>query len=150
MLDAILAWFHFMAIIALASTIFAEAFFYQRALAVATLQRLQRVDIAYGIIAGIVVITGALRVIYSPKTPAFYLHDVIFWTKMALFLTVGLVSIAPTMHFIRLGRVTPVEGIVAVEQRTYATMRRLLVLEVVLLLFIPLCATLMAHGYGYR
>jgi uncharacterized membrane protein len=32
----------------------------------------------------------------------------------------------------------------------YTMIRRLLTLEVVLLLFIPLCATLMAHGYGYR
>ena len=31
-----------------------------------------------------------------------------------------------------------------------ATMRRLLTLEIVLLLLIPLCASLMAHGYGYR
>ena len=64
--------------------------------------------------------------IYSPKTPAFYLHDEIFWIKMTLFLAVGLVSIAPTMHFIRLSRATPDAGVVIIEERTYATIRRLL------------------------
>ena len=52
MLDAILAWIHFMLIFALSGTLFAEFFFYQRSLTTTTLQRLQRVDAAFGILAG--------------------------------------------------------------------------------------------------
>ena len=150
MLDAILAWIHYIFIFVLVGTLFAEFFFYQRTLRVAALQRLQRVDLLYGIIAACVVASGIARVMYSPKTPAFYLHDTIFWTKMALFVTLGLISIAPTMHLIRLGRQAPADGAVQIPPQSYATIRRLLTLEIVLLLFIPLCATLMAHGYGYR
>jgi putative membrane protein len=148
--DSIAAWVHFMCIFAMVGTLFAEAFFYQPTLAVATLKRLQRVDIAFGILAGTVVASGIARIYISPKTPAFYMHDTIFWTKMALFVTLGLISIAPTMHLIRLGRQAPADGAVQIPPQSYATIRRLLTLEIVLLLFIPLCATLMAHGYGYR
>lgn len=150
MLDAILAWIHYIFIFVLVGTLFAEFFFYQRTLRVAALQRLQRVDLLYGIIAACVVASGIARVMYSPKTPAFYLHDTIFWTKMVLFVTVGLVSIIPTMHFLRLSRLEPVDGTITAPEAAYATMRKILTLEIVLLLFIPLCATLMAHGYGYR
>jgi len=149
-LDAVLAWIHFMFIFALVSTVFAEAFFYQRTLALATLKRLQRVDIAFGILAGAVVLSGIARVMYSPKTPGFYLHDSIFWTKMALFGALGIASIVPTMHFIRLGKREPTGDTVAVDEKTYTTVRGVLTLELVLLLLIPLCASLMAHGYGYR
>jgi putative membrane protein len=148
--DSIAAWVHFVFIFALVGTLFAEAFFYQPTLAIATLKRLQRVDIAFGILAGAVIISGIARIFISPKTPAFYMHDTIFWTKMALFLTLGLISMAPTMHYLRLGRQTPVDGTVTIPAENYTTIRRLLTLEIVLLLFIPLCATLMAHGYGYR
>jgi putative membrane protein len=150
MLDVILAWIHFMFIFGLVGTLFAEFFFYQRTLRVEALQRLQRVDLAYGVIAAGVIASGVARVIYSPKTAAFYMHDTIFWTKMTLFLTVGLVSIIPTRHFLRLSLIEPVDGAITAPEATYVTMRRILAVEVVLLLFIPLCATLMAHGYGYR
>ena len=149
MLDAILAWIHFMFIFALSGTVFAEAFFYQQTLAVATLQRLQRTDIAFGILAAFVLVSGILRVVYSPKTPSFYVHDTIFWTKIALFAALGIASIAPTMHYLALNKATPVDGAIAVPESTYKTIRALLTLEIVLLLLIPLCASLMAHGYGY-
>ena len=150
MLDAILAWIHFMLIFALSGTLFAEFFFYQRSLTTTTLQRLQRVDAAFGILAGLVIVSGILRVIYSPKTAAYFLHDSFFRTKMVLFVTVGLVSILPTRHYLSLRNVPVAGGIVTVPEDSYAATRRWLTLEVVLLLFIPLCASLMAHGYGYH
>jgi putative membrane protein len=150
MLDAILAWIHFMLIFALSGTLFAEFFFYQRSLTATTLLRLQRVDAAFGILAGLVIVSGILRVIYSPKTPAYFLHDSFFWTKMVLYVTVGLISIAPTRHYLSLRSAPVVGGIVTIPENGYAATRRWLTLEVVLLLFIPLCASLMAHGYGYH
>ena len=150
MVDTILAWIHFVFIFGLVGTLFAEFFFYQRTLRVEALIRLQRVDMLFGILAGAVIASGVLRVMYSPKTATFYVHDWIFWAKMALFVAVGLLSIVPTLHYLRLGRGTAKDTTVTVPERDYATIRRVLALEVVLLMFIPLCASLMAHGYGYR
>ena len=150
MLDAGLAWVHFVAIFAFTGCLFAEVFFYARTLPAATLARISRIDIGYGILTVAVIASGIAHVAYSPKTPAFYLHDTIFWTKIALFLTLGLFSIPPTLHFIRL-RAAEADAASNVEiaARTYRTVRACMVCEVVLLLCIPLCAALMARGYGF-
>jgi putative membrane protein len=150
MLDALLAWAHFVSIFAFISCLLAEVFFYARTLSEQTLKRLARVDIAYGILVVAVVGTGIARVVFSPKTSAFYLHDGIFWTKMALFLAIGLLSIPPTIHFIRLrDAATDVKGTIEIAAGTYRTVRACMVCEVALMFFVPLCASLMAHGYGH-
>jgi putative membrane protein len=150
MLDAIIAWLHFLAIFGFAACLFAEAAFYARSLPAQTLRRLSRIDIAYGILALAVIVTGVAHVIFSPKTPAFYLHDAIFWTKIGLFLTVGLLSIAPTVHLLRLRDASAQYSLpVEIDARTYRTMRLCMTSELVLLAFIPLCAAFMARGYGY-
>ena len=150
MLDAVLAWLHFIAIFAFSACLFAEAFFYAPTLPAATLARLGRIDTAYGLLTIVVIASGIARLLYSPKTPGFYMHDVIFWTKMGLFVVVGLISIAPTIHFLRLRKATPrADGSIDIEPATYRTMRACLVAEISVFLFIPLCASLMAHGFGY-
>jgi putative membrane protein len=150
MLDAVLAWVHFVAIFAFSGCLFAECFFYARILPASTLERLGRIDLAYGLLTIVVIASGVAHAIYSPKTFAFYMHDAIFWAKMGLFVVVGLLSIAPTMHLITLrgaqmGDASPV----TIADRTYRVMRACLITEVGLLLCIPLCAALMARGFGY-
>jgi len=147
LLDALLAWLHFGLIFTLAGCLFAEVFFYREVLAGPTFARLRSVDRAYGIVAGLVIVSGILRLIYSPKTAAYFLHNPIFWTKMALFAAVALLSIPPTIHFLRLGATALADGTIRIERRAYAQTRALLALEVTLLMLIPLCAALMARGF---
>jgi putative membrane protein len=150
MLDATLAWLHFLAIFGFTACLFAEAAFYARSLPPQTLRRLSSIDAAYGILALAVIVTGVAHLIFSPKTPAFYLHDAIFWTKIGLFLAVGLISIVPTVHLLRLRGASAQYSLpVEIEDRTYRSMRLCLTCELVLLAFIPLCAAFMARGYGY-
>jgi putative membrane protein len=105
------------------------------------------VDAAYGILAGAVVFSGIARMVYSPKTAAYFLHNPIFWTKMSLFVAVALLSIPPTIHYVRIRSTAQPDGTVRVERRAYVNMRALLVVQVVLFAFIPLCAALMARGF---
>jgi putative membrane protein len=150
MLDAVLAWVHFVAIFAFTGCLFAEVLFYAQRLPAVTLARIARIDIAYGILTVAVVVSGIAHVMYSPKTPAFYVHDVLFWTKIGLFLTLGLFSIPPTVHFIRLRRAgSDAAGSLDIDAGTYRTVRACLVCEVILLLCIPLCAAFIARGYGF-
>lgn len=71
LVDALLAWIHFVFIFRLCGCLFAEALFYRSAFARATLDRLRTVDAAYGILAGAVVASGVARVIFSPKGAVF-------------------------------------------------------------------------------
>ncbi len=147
LLDAMLAWLHFGLIFTLAGCLFAELFFYREVLAGPTFARLQTVDRAYGIVAGLVIASGILRVIYSPKTASYFLHNPIFWTKMSLFAAVALLSIPPTIHFLRAAGTAQPDGTIRIEPRAYSTTRTLLALEVALFMLIPLCAALMARGF---
>lgn len=147
--DALLAWTHFVLVFGLCGCLLAEALFYRAELGREVLARLRSVDLAYGILAGVVVLSGIASVLYSPKGAAFYLHNPIFWTKMGLFGLVALLSIPPTLHFLALGRTAAApDGTVRVARRTYAAMRAYLIAELALLLLIPCCAAFMARGFG--
>lgn len=63
--------------------------------------RLVRLDGRYGLVAGLVVAVGVCRVIWGGKGWAFYEANPFFWGKVGLFLILGLVSIGPTLLFIR-------------------------------------------------
>jgi putative membrane protein len=63
--------------------------------------RLTKVDAGYGLVAGLAVVIGVCRVIWGGKGWAFYEANPFFWGKMGLFVVLGLVSIGPTLLFIR-------------------------------------------------
>ncbi|TJV70286.1 MAG: DUF2214 family protein, partial [Mesorhizobium sp.] len=52
-----------------------------------------------GIIAMLIIVVGIGRVIYGLKGWEFYVYNWVFWAKMAAFVTVGLLSIIPTVRF---------------------------------------------------
>jgi putative membrane protein len=145
--DSLLAWAHFLTIFALVGVLVAELVLYRSRMDLARLGQLARIDSAYGIIAGLVIVTGLGRVFLGIKGPAFYAHSPIFWTKMALFVTIALLSIPPTIHYLRLKGTASPDGVVAIPNAAYGRMRALLMAEAVLLGCIPLLATLLTHGY---
>ena len=99
--DALLAYAHFLAILFLTAVLCAELAVYRQELAAPIARRLQRIDLFFGIAAIVVIVTGVARVVFGLKGADFYLHNPIFWIKMGLFLLVGLLSIAPTVHYLR-------------------------------------------------
>jgi putative membrane protein len=145
--DALLAYAHFLAILFLTAVLCAELAVYRQELAAPIARRLQKIDLFFGIAALVVIVTGVARVAFGLKGADFYLHNPIFWTKMGLFLLVGLLSIAPTVHYLR-WNATLSAGADAIreEPRTFGRIRSLLVAEIVVLAFIPLCAALMSRG----
>jgi uncharacterized membrane protein len=55
-----------------------------------------------------------------------------------------------TLALIRIRLTAPnAAGLIEVAERSHRLVRACMICEVVLLLFIPLCAALMARGYGY-
>ncbi|MGB8908745.1 MAG: DUF2214 family protein [Candidatus Cybelea sp.] len=144
--DALLHYAHFLCIFTLAALLTGELLLFRRSLPAAMLRQLQLVDRFYGITAGLVIITGVALVLYGLKGPAFYLHNAIFWTKMALFVTVALLSIPPTVAYLRWNSRKSVDGTVTLEDGEFGRVRGLLWAQVAVFAFIPLCAALMANG----
>lgn len=111
-------------------------------------RRIQLSDKCFGVFAAVVLLVGSLRVIYFEKGKAFYLSNPFFHAKLGLFILVGLLSIYPTVRFIKWNArmkqgLAPLVS--AVEYRRIMFMLRA---ELALLLGMALCASLLARGVG--
>jgi len=107
------------------------------------LRRLAIVDAIFGASAGVLLVVGMLRVSYFEKGTAYYFHSIPFLLKLTLFIVVGLLSIYPTVQFIRwrkAGSVAP---------GTLRLARRIVHWELAGIVVIVLCAALMARGIGF-
>jgi len=62
---------------------------------------------------------------------------------------VGLISILPTIRFIRWSKHLAADASAVLSQREIAGTARFIYIELLLLALIPLCASLMARGVGY-
>jgi len=111
------------------------------------LVRLARLDAVYGACAGLLVAVGALRVAFGVKGARYYLANPWFWAKMAAFVAVGALSVAPTMHFVRWRRAAHADAAFEPSARTVARAARLVTTELLLIVVVLACAAAMAR-YG--
>ena len=107
-------------------------------------RRIQRVDIAYGISAGLLLVVGLLRVFIFEKGVNFYIHSPFFWVKMAAFAFVGILSIDPTIRFIRWNKTLNENRAPEISADEYKRTRLLLHLELIGIVIILIAAPMMA------
>jgi putative membrane protein len=146
--SAIFAFLHFAAVFGIVATLFLEWQTMSRAPTLAEARRIQVSDRWFGVFAAVVLVVGALRVFYFEKGKTFYFASPFFNAKLMLFLVVGLLSIYPTIRFIKWGAQTRQGLPPAVSADEYRWIMLLLRAELVLLLGVALCASLMARGVG--
>lgn len=144
--DALLHFAHFVCIFLLTSLLAGEAFLLRKSLPRNRVAQLQLIDRWYGIVAGLVIVTGILLVFFGEKGASYYAHNAIFWTKMVVFVMIALISIVPTVAYLRWNQRLSADGSIALEDNEYGRLRGLLWLQIGLLAFLPLCAALMADG----
>ncbi|MBI2261189.1 MAG: DUF2214 family protein [Caulobacterales bacterium] len=99
MTDLILAILHHVAVFALVATLAMEGVML-RAPSV-DVGRLARLDARFGMTAMLVIVIGVSRVVWGGKGWAFYAENPFFWGKIACFVAIGLLSIGPTVMFLR-------------------------------------------------
>jgi putative membrane protein len=110
--------------------------------------RLARVDIWYGVLAGVIILVGFSRAIFAAKGWAYYSVNLFFWAKLGVFAVVGLLSILPTIEFIRWRKALSGNLAFSPEPHRIRNVRRVLVAEAILFALIPAFAAAMARGYG--
>ena len=146
--DWLLASFHHLAVFSLAAILSAEVFLTGGTIDDRTALRLARVDAWFGIMAAIALAAGLLRVFFGAKGYEYYLVNIFFWAKMALFVGIGLISVAPTYMYIVWRRQVRADPSFRPPKDEIAQLRRALYVEAGLFALIPLCAAAMARGYG--
>ena len=145
---ALMAFLHHVLAFTLTACLVYEFIAYRRNMGLDEIRRIQRVDLAYGISAGLLLVIGLLRVFLFEKGVNFYANNPFFWVKMTAFLLVGLLSIDPTIRYIRWNRTLRQNELPEISEPEYRRTRLLLWLEVVGIAVILLAAPLMARGIG--
>ncbi|HXN15436.1 MAG TPA: DUF2214 family protein, partial [Usitatibacter sp.] len=80
--------------------------------------------------------------------PDFYLSSWPIYVKVGLFLAIGILSVSPTLTFIRWRRALDRDAAWQVSEAERARIRRIVMIEVHLAALIPLFAVIMARGLG--
>jgi putative membrane protein len=145
---ALIAFGHFLAFFALTAALVLELALIAESVSVETARRIQRADRVAGLSAVLVLVFGLLRVFYFEKGSAYYFSNTWFLVKLGLFIAAALISVYPTLQFLRWRReldqgIAPTLGSAAAR-----SLKRAIHWELVMIAGILLCASLMAKGFG--
>jgi putative membrane protein len=145
--NSLMASLHHLSAFTLTACLVYEFVAFRKLLTVDEVRRIQRVDLWYGVSAGVLLVVGLLRVFYFEKGASFYSANPMFWIKMALFTVVGLLSVYPTIRYIRWGALN--EGaMLEVPEEEHKRIRLMLNLEIIGLVLILFAAPAMARAIG--
>ena len=148
-MTAAIAFFHHVAFVVIMLILSAEMLTLKQPLTLTSARKIQIYDAIYGASAILILMIGGLRVMYFEKGADYYLHSAPFIAKMILFIIVGLISIHPTVTFIKWGKSLK-QGIVpTLTDAQNRKLRMIIHVELTLLVLIILSAAMMAKGVGY-
>lgn len=144
--EIFLRYIHFISIFVIVATLTAEHLLLKKQMTRSEISRIARIDALYGIAAVSLLAAGLTLWLGSYGKPAIYYNkNWIFHLKIGLFAAVGLLSVYPTIFFIKRRKGNPDE-IVNIPVKIHWLIR----IELILVAIIPLLAGLMARGAGYN
>lgn len=145
-LEIVFRYLHFISIFVMVSSIVGEHLLLKPRMTRSEILRMSVLDAVYGISALLIVAFGLTLWFGGIGKPAeIYSKNWVFHLKITLFVVVALLSIYPTIFFLKNRKGENMNELVDIPKNITWLIR----LELILLVFIPLCATLMARGVGY-
>ena len=142
--EIILRYIHFISIFVIVGTLVSEHLLLKKEMTPTELNRLSRIDAVYGLAAVTLLGVGLTLWLGGFGKPSiYYTQNWIFILKISLFAGIGLLSVYPTIFFIKKRR--SVEQSIKIPSSIFWMLR----IELLLLFIIPLLAGLMARGVGF-
>jgi putative membrane protein len=143
-IEILLRYLHFISIFAIVGALVSEHLLLKKSLSRSEVGRLAKIDGVYGL-AVLILLAVGMTLWLGPygKPTEFYSNNPLFHTKLTLFIIIGILSIYPTVFFIKNKNGDQEENI-AVPNIIFWMVR----LELLLLFVIPFLAGLMAKGIG--
>ena len=148
MAQAIAAYLHYLSIFVLFALLSVEHIQFKLPLDLSRVRSLMITDIAYGVCASLVLLSGAARVLWFGKGLDYYLHNSLFHAKVGVFLLIALLSITPTLTFVRMRKSLHNGQVPQISAARGKWVINCIRAELLLLLSMPLLAVFMARGYG--
>jgi len=137
-------YLHFISVFAIVGAILAEQFLISKTMTRREINRISIADGIYGVGAILVLFAGIMLWFYVGKGAAFYTKNWIFHTKLTLFILLGILSIFPTIFFMKHRKGN--DSATLIDVPTYVIV--LLRIELAIIIIMPLLATLMSIGIG--
>lgn len=147
-LDVLLAALHHICVFGLFVILTVEMVLVRPGISAEAVMRVVRVDLFYGILAGLALVAGGLRVVYGAKGADFYTQNPVFWVKLGLFILIALLSLPPTRNYIRWRKALRNNPNATPDTASIQATRKLLHIEIVLIFLLPILAAMMARGIG--
>ena len=141
----IVAWLHYIGIMLLLASLLGEHLLLKQELTVSEARTIQTLDIVYGASATTVLVTGIMRM-FLEKGAAYYNHHIAFHILFGIFVIAALISIYPTVIFLRWRSDTSAGRGQQLERSQFKRIQMMVRVEMTLMLLAPLFATWMAHG----
>jgi putative membrane protein len=143
--ELLLRYLHFISIFIIVAALVSEHVLIKKTMSRHEIARLAAIDGVYGL-ATLILLGAGLTLWLGGfgKPTEFYSKNWIFHTKLTLFIIIGLLSIYPTVFFLK-NRKGDAQDVVQVPAKIFWMLRA----EILLLFIIPLLAGLMAKGNGY-
>jgi putative membrane protein len=148
LLAAFVAFVHFLAFFVLATALALQLGLLSDSIGVATARRIQRADRIAGIAAMLVLVFGFLRVYYFEKGADYYFDNTFFLIKITLFIAAALISIYPTVCYARWSPELKQEIAPEIPPPVLLKIRKVIHYELIAILGILICASLMAKGFS--
>lgn len=146
--EALLAYAHLLAILTMVVFLTSEAALCRPEwLNAAMVERLAKVDMVYGLSALAVLATGLARTAWGVKGAGWYWSNPLLHLKLGLFVLIALLSIPPTLQFIRWRRALRAGGGLP-DAAQVRRVRKLVMVQAHIVPLVPLAAVFLARGFG--
>ena len=142
MLYTLFRYLHFLAIFSLAGALIIKNMAIKPVIKNADAHNLAKVNAVYSLSAVLAFVFGLVLWLWVGKPAEFYTLNPLFLVKLGLFAFIALLSVFPSLFFVRNYRTRNRE--IAVPR----SIQMLIRIELVLLVFISITASLMARGIG--
>lgn len=143
-MDIFIRYLHFLSILTIAASLVGEFLFLDKKVSRKIILKLSWIDAAYGISSITLLISGFLLWFKYGKGEAFYTGNFLFHVKVTLAVLLGILSLPPTIYFLKNRKGEPEEQ-VSIPRYVKVCLQ----MELGILILLPLCAVLMAKGYGF-
>lgn len=145
-LESFLAYFHLVAVFTMVVFMASEAALCRTEwMNAAVVHRLVRLDLIYGIFALSVLLAGLARTFWGIKGVGWYWSQPLLHLKVGLFIAIGLMSLKPTLSFLRWRRRLVATGELPLAEEVRAV-RRWIMIETHLIGLVLLAAAFLARG----
>ncbi|WP_163834025.1 DUF2214 family protein [Spartinivicinus ruber] len=137
-------YIHLLATLLLFSTCVAEHLLLSDRMQRVEIKRLAIIDAIFGVSALVVLLSGLVLVLWLGKPTDYYLANWLFHLKVTVFIVVALLTIYPTIYFIKTRKAGNLTDMVEPPK----TIKMMIRVELLGIIILPLLGVMMANGFG--